>query len=85
MELTLNKLKESELKCNIEKSFCGKTENEYLGFWVIRNGVKPIDKNRSNKEYDDTYFLKRSTSVYRFSKLLSIYVGKIITYVSTFN
>ena len=43
MELTLNKLKEKGLKCNIERSFFGKTEMEYLGFWVTRNGVKTIN------------------------------------------
>ena len=43
LELTLNKLNEKLLKCNIEKSFFGKTEMEYLGFWVTHDGVKPID------------------------------------------
>ena len=42
LELTLNKLKGKVLKCNIEKSFFGKTEMEYFGFRVTRNGVKPI-------------------------------------------
>ena len=40
----LNKLKEKGLECNIEKSFFGKTEMKYSGFWVTRNGVKPINK-----------------------------------------
>ena len=44
LELTLNKVKEKLLKCNIEKSFFGKTEIEYLGFWVTRDGVKPINR-----------------------------------------
>ena len=44
LELTLNKLKEKGLKCNIEKSFFGQTEMEYLGFWVTRDGVKPINR-----------------------------------------
>ena len=42
LELTLNKLKGKGLKCNIEKSFFGQTEMEYLGFWVTRDGAKPI-------------------------------------------
>ena len=42
--LTLNKLKEKRLKCNIEKSFFGQTKIEYLGFWVTRDGVKPITR-----------------------------------------
>ena len=49
LELTLNKLKESGLKCNIEKYFFGQTKIEYLGLWVACDGVKPTDKIRSNK------------------------------------
>ena len=44
LELTLNKPKEKVLKCNIEKSFFWKSKMEYLGFWVIRVGVKPINR-----------------------------------------
>ena len=44
LELTLNKLKGKRLKFNIEKSFFGKTEMEYLGFWVTIDGVKPIKR-----------------------------------------
>ena len=46
LELTINKLKEKGLKYNIEKSFLGQTEMEYLGFWVTRNGAKPINKKK---------------------------------------
>ena len=44
LELTLNKLNKSGHKCNNENSFFGKTKIGYLLFWVIRDGVKPIDK-----------------------------------------
>ena len=44
LELTLNKLNEKGLQCNIEKFFFTKTEMEYLGLWVTRNGVKPINR-----------------------------------------
>ena len=44
MELTLNKLKKSGLKFDIEKSFFGKTKMEYLDFWVTHDGVKPLNK-----------------------------------------
>ena len=40
----INKLKEKGLKCDIEKSFLGQTEMEYLVFWVTRDGVKPINR-----------------------------------------
>ena len=42
--LTLNKLKGKGIKCNIEKSLFGKTEMGYLGFYVTRDGVKPINR-----------------------------------------
>ena len=56
LELNLNQLKESELECNTEASFFGKNQMEYLGSWVTHNVVKPIDKNISNNEYDNTNY-----------------------------
>ena len=44
LELTLNKLKEELLKCNIEDSFFRQTKMEYLGFWVTHDGSKDVDK-----------------------------------------
>ena len=44
LDSTLNELKGKGLKCNIEKSFFGKTEMEYLGFWVTRDVVKTINR-----------------------------------------
>ena len=44
LKFTINKLKGKVLKCNIEMSFFGQTEMEYLGFWVTRDGVKPINE-----------------------------------------
>ena len=44
LELTPQKLKYNRLKCNIKKSFFGQTEMEYLGFWVTRTGIQPINK-----------------------------------------
>ena len=41
----LNKLKRKGLKCNIEKYLFGQTKMEYLGFWVTRDDVKPINRN----------------------------------------
>ena len=35
-------MKGKGLKYNSENSFFGKTEIEYLGFWVTRNDVKPL-------------------------------------------
>ena len=44
MELLLQKVKHNRLKCNIEKSFFGQTQMEYMGFWVTRNGSRPVNK-----------------------------------------
>ena len=44
LALTINKLKGKVPKHNIEKYFFGKTEIEYLGFGVTRDGVKPINR-----------------------------------------
>ena len=45
LELTLNKLKNYVIKCNIEKSFFGQIKMEYLGFCVACNCFKLIDKD----------------------------------------
>ena len=37
-------MKEKGVKYNIENSLFGKTETKYLGFWVTRDGVKPINR-----------------------------------------
>ena len=44
LELLLNKMKEKGPKFNIKKTFFEQTEMEYLGFWVTRDGVKPINR-----------------------------------------
>ena len=44
LELTLKNLKDNGLKCNVEESFFGQTEMEYLGFWVTWTGIRPINK-----------------------------------------
>ena len=48
LELTLQKLQDSGLKCNVEKSFFGQTNMEYLGFWVNQTGFKSINNNKED-------------------------------------
>ena len=44
LEVTLTRLSEAGLKINASKcSFC-KTELEYLGYWITRNGIRPVTK-----------------------------------------
>ena len=58
LELNLNKLQEGGLKFNIENYFFRQTEMKYLGFWLTCYGIKPIDKNRSNKNMIQSTFRK---------------------------
>ena len=53
-ELTLNKLKKKGIKCNTENSFFGHTEMEYSSLWVTHDGVKLMDKNKTNKNMKPT-------------------------------
>ena len=39
LELTLKNLQDNRIKCNTKISFFGKTDMEYLGFWVTRTGI----------------------------------------------
>ena len=40
----LIKIQENGLKCNVDNSFFGQPEMEYLGFWVTSKGVNPTEK-----------------------------------------
>jgi hypothetical protein len=37
-------LQDAGLKINAKKSFFGRTELEYLGYWISRQGIQPIAK-----------------------------------------
>ena len=42
LDRILQRLAEAGLKVNAEKSFLGRTETGYLGFWLINDGVRPL-------------------------------------------
>ena len=44
LEQVLERLQQAGLKINAEKSFFGRPETEYLGYWVTREGVKPLSQ-----------------------------------------
>ena len=44
LEEVLQRLRDAGLKINAKKSFFGKTELEYLGYWITREGIMPIPK-----------------------------------------
>ena len=44
LERVLQRLAEAGLKVNADKSFFCRTEIEYLGFWVSKQGIQPLTK-----------------------------------------
>jgi transposase InsO family protein len=44
IEKVFERLQDAGLKVNAKKSFFGRHELEYLGYWVTRNGIQPIPK-----------------------------------------
>jgi hypothetical protein len=44
LDIVFQRLKETGLKVNAKKSFFGKDELEYLGYWITRQGIQPISK-----------------------------------------
>ena len=49
------KNQDNRLKCNIENSLFGKTQMEYLGFWVMQTGIHPVNKKKNrHSKYDTT-------------------------------
>jgi RNase H-like domain found in reverse transcriptase/Reverse transcriptase (RNA-dependent DNA polymerase) len=42
LERVLHRLREAGLKVNGNKPFFAKTELEYLGYWITRDGIKPL-------------------------------------------
>ena len=44
LDKVLQKLQKAGLKVNANKSFFAKTELEYLGYWITREGIMPVPK-----------------------------------------
>ena len=44
LERVLQRLAEAGLKVNADKSFFGRTEIEYLDFWVFKEGIQPLKR-----------------------------------------
>ena len=58
---------------------------EYLGFWVTRNGVRPVKKSGSHGKYESTQNSKTGACVNRLSKILQVYVVQTVTFIVSFN
>jgi len=55
LERILIKLAHAGLKVNANKSFFGRHEYKYLGFWITRNGIRPLSKKMdATKKYCTT-------------------------------
>ena len=87
LEPTQKKLKDDELLSVIsKKSFFGHTDMEYLGFWVTRDRIRPINK----KVEDMVNMTPKKTSktgvcIHRLGELLQGYVGQNVTFNTPFN
>ena len=44
LDIVLHRLWQAGLKVNAKKSFFGREELEYLGYWISRAGIQPIAK-----------------------------------------
>ena len=44
LEMVFQRLSDTGLKVNAKKSFFGRSELEYLGYWISRSGIQPIAK-----------------------------------------
>ena len=44
LDEVLTRIKEAGLKVNAKKSFFGRHELEYLGYWITRKGIQPVPK-----------------------------------------
>ena len=44
VEIVFHRIQEAGLKINAKKSFFGRDELEYLGYWISRKGIQPIAK-----------------------------------------
>ena len=44
LRVVLDRLREAGLKVNVTKSYFARGELEYLGYWITREGIKPMPK-----------------------------------------
>ena len=44
LQQVFTRLQQAGLKVNAKKSFFGKSELEYLGYWITRQGIQPLPK-----------------------------------------
>ena len=65
------RLDQAGLKINAAKSFFGRSALEYLGYWITRKGVQPVQKSNRNSQYCYTTNNTRCSQIRWYDKLLS--------------
>ena len=71
LEKVLQRLAEAGLKVNGKKSFFGRTEIEYLGFWVSKQSIRPLTKKV--EAIQEMTALRTTKQVRRFVGLVNYY------------
>ena len=71
LDKVLTKLKNAGLKVNAKKSFFGRSELEYLGYWITKEGVQPLPS-----KVEAIQQLKEPTNV----KVLCSFIGMVNYY-----
>ena len=71
LDQILERLKDAGLKVNAKKSFFGKDSLEYLGYWVTREGIRPLEAKVS--AIKDIAVPKNKKELRRFIGLVNYY------------
>ena len=71
LDKVLQKLQKAGLKVNANKSFFAKTELEYLGYWITREGIMPVPKKI--KAISNIAIPKNKKQLRRFIGMINYY------------
>ena len=71
LDKVLQKLQNAGLKVNANKSFFAKTELEYLGYWITREGIMPVPKKI--KAISNIAIPKNKKQLRRFIGMINYY------------
>jgi hypothetical protein len=76
LEQVLEQLQEAGLKINAEKNFFARTNLEYLGYDISREGIRPSqEESRSYTTNQSTNHSQTSKTIYWYGKLLQRHVS----------
>jgi hypothetical protein len=78
VDMVWSHLQNAGLKVNAKKSFFGKTEVEYLGYWFTRQGIQPVIKKIDAIQNKAKPSTKKKLPFYLNGQLLQGYVDQKI-------